>query len=452
MSLANKYRPKVFEDVVGQRFVKKVLMKALDRGEIPHALLFSGPRGIGKTTLARIFAKGLNCELGPTSKPCGKCRFCKEIDEGKSVDVIEIDAASNRGIENVREIQEQIRYMPVARYKVYIVDEVHMLTTEAFNSLLKTLEEPPSYVVFILATTDPHKIPATVLSRLQKFNLKPHGVGDIVERLKYVSAKEGISITDEALRLIAERSSGSLRDALVLLEQASIYADGTITGREVEEMLGVVPDNLYASFMEDVLRGDFKRAYEKVMDITERFSPQDFASGLVRHVERRLTDESWDIPFEERVILLKMALDMETHIRQAYDPYSWIYYDVARMCAFKRVINLDEISRFLGSLPSSPPQKFPSPSENTPPSPVDPIGEIERENPTLAGYLSDATIAKEDDTLYVSVSSATVANRIRDNLELVKKAYGVSHVEIKVGRKENLRDLFGEIKEDWDSA
>ncbi len=455
MSLANKYRPRTFEEVVGQKFVKKVLARALDRKDIPHAVLLAGPRGIGKTTLARIFAKGLNCEAGPTSKPCGVCRFCREIDEGKSVDVVEIDAASNRGIENIREIQEQLRYMPVSRYRVYIIDEVHMLTTEAFNSLLKTLEEPPPYVVFILATTDPHKIPATVLSRLQKFNLKPHSITDIVDRLKHVAAKEGISVTDEAIRMIAERSEGSMRDALVMLEQAHIYADGTITEKDVSDMLGVVPDNLYALFMQDVIAGNFKEAYDRVVEITERFSPQEFAAGLVRYLERGLTDEGGDLSFEEKVILLRMALDMEVHIRQSSDPYSWMAYDVARMCAFRRVINLDEISRYLGSMPNPAP---PSPTVEDVPQrqdtarKEDPLEVLRRKNPAVAGYLSDSTYTVEDGRLYVVVTSKIAAQKIEAASEDIKAAFGVDSVEVQVKKVKNYRDLFNEIRKDWEEA
>ncbi|NPA79631.1 MAG: DNA polymerase III subunit gamma/tau [Thermotogae bacterium] len=452
MSLANRYRPKTFDEVVGQKFVKRVLMRALERKDIPHALLLAGPRGIGKTTLARIFAKGLNCELGPTSKPCGTCRFCREIDEGRSVDVVEIDAASNRGIENVREIQEQLRYMPVSRYKVYIIDEVHMLTTEAFNSLLKTLEEPPPHVVFVLATTDPHKIPATVLSRLQKFHLKPHSISDIVERLKYVSSQEGISITDEALRMIAERSEGSLRDALVLLEQAHIYSDGTITERDVAEMLGVVPDNLYAQLMESILAGSFKEAYEKVMEITERFSPVDFASGLVRYLERHLLSDS-TLPFEERVVLLRMALDMEVHIRQSSDPYAWLTYDVARMCAFKRVVNLDEISRYLGEPPKGSRPAGVGEAQSPPPARADedPIERLRREKPTVAGYVADATYTREGDTLHIIVSSSVIARKIEREVEAIRRAFGVREVKVQVRKSGGFGDLFGEIKRDWES-
>ena len=383
------------------------------------------------------------------------CRFCREIDEGKSVDVVEIDAASNRGIENIREIQEQLRYMPVSRYRVYIIDEVHMLTTEAFNSLLKTLEEPPPYVVFVLATTDPHKIPATVLSRLQKFNLKPHSVSDIVERLKYVAAKEGISITDEAVRMIAERSEGSLRDALVMLEQAHIYADGTITEKDVSDMLGVVPDNLYALFMQDVLAGNFREAHNRVMEITERFSPQEFAAGLVRYLERRLTDEGDGLSFEEKVVLLRMALDMEIHIRQSSDPYSWLAYDVARMAAFRRVINLDEISRYLGDASRLPPPSSAirtAPEQQDVPVREDPLELLRRKNPTVAGYLSDSTYTVEGDTLHVAVSSKIAAQKIEAAQEDIREAFGVERIQVQVKKLQNYRDLFNEIRKDWREA
>ncbi len=446
MSLANKYRPRTFEEVVGQKFVKRVLEKALDRKDIPQAVLLAGPRGIGKTTLARIFAKGLNCDLGPTSKPCGKCRSCVEIDEGRSVDVVEIDAASNRGIENVREIQQQLRYMPVSRYRVYIIDEVHMLTTEAFNSLLKTLEEPPPHVVFVLATTDPQKMPPTVLSRLQKFNLKPHSVKDIVERLKWVCSKEGISATDDALRMIAERAEGSMRDALVMLEQAHLYSEGTITEREVSEMLGIVPDRLYTDLMKKVVEGDFSGALSKASDITERFSPFEFASGLVKHLEKRLLKDD-ELSFEEKVVLLRMALDMETHMRQSADPYAWLNYDIARMCAFRRVVNLDEISRFLGYVPHTD-EKIPQDDRT---QRKDPLEILTERDPTLAGYVSESDYTVEGNTLRITVTSRLAAERVKGGEALLREVFGVKAVEVEVSKVENYRDLFEEIRKDWEN-
>jgi len=222
MALYRKYRPQTFEEVVGQSHVTEILTKALDNQKISHAYLFAGPKGSGKTSCARIFAKGLNCETGITSKPCNECESCKLINEGHSLDVIEIDAASNRGVDEIRELRERVKYRPAqSRYKVYIIDEAHMLTREAFNALLKTLEEPPEYVVFILATTDPQKIPPTVLSRCQRFRFKKLTSDEVFQILENVCKSEGFSYQREALELIAEVSDGAVRDALNLLEQIS---------------------------------------------------------------------------------------------------------------------------------------------------------------------------------------------------------------------------------------
>ena len=240
VALYRRWRPQDFDTLVGQHAVKTALSNALASGRIAHAYLFTGPRGTGKTSTARILAKALNCDKGPTAHPCGECLNCERIAAGASMDVIEIDAASNRGIDEIKSLRDQTAYSPVnGRYKVFIIDEVHMLSTEAFNALLKTLEEPPAHVIFILATTDPHKIPATIHSRCQRFDFRRVTVEEITDHLAMVAEKSGINADREALRLIAIQSEGGMRDALSLLDQCGVMAQ-QITDETVREVLGIV--------------------------------------------------------------------------------------------------------------------------------------------------------------------------------------------------------------------
>lgn len=240
VALYRRWRPQDFDTLVGQHAVKTALSNALASGRIAHAYLFTGPRGTGKTSTARILAKALNCDKGPTAHPCGECLNCERIAAGASMDVIEIDAASNRGIDEIKSLRDQTAYSPVnGRYKVFIIDEVHMLSTEAFNALLKTLEEPPAHVIFILATTDPHKIPATIHSRCQRFDFRRVTVEEITDHLAMVAEKSGINADREALRLIAIQSEGGMRDALSLLDQCGVMAQ-QITATTVREVLGIV--------------------------------------------------------------------------------------------------------------------------------------------------------------------------------------------------------------------
>ncbi len=265
VSLYRKWRPQGFVDVVGQDSIVKTLENSLNIGRISHAYLFSGPRGTGKTTVARILAKGLNCLKGPTSTPCGECVECEMITAGTSLNVIEIDGASNRGIEDVRELRSQVQFTPVnASYKVYIIDEVHMLTTEAFNALLKTLEEPPPHVVFIFATTDPHRLPATILSRVQRYDFGRFSEQALMSRLTAVSQGEDIKVESEALRLIAKHAAGGMRDAIGILEKCSAFAEN-VTIDAVVEVLGIAPQEQVDSFAKYIL-ADTKQEALQIID------------------------------------------------------------------------------------------------------------------------------------------------------------------------------------------
>ncbi len=255
--LARKYRPQTFSDVVQQAHVTQTLCHAISSGRVAHAILFTGPRGTGKTTIARILAKALNCEQGPTPTPCNVCRSCQEITSGQAVDVFEIDGASNNSVDQVRELRDNVRYMPShSRYKIYIIDEVHMLTTAAFNALLKTLEEPPAHVLFLFATTEPQKIPLTILSRCQRHDLRRIDTQSIIDHLLALCVQEHVDITPESLRIVAQEAGGSMRDALSLLDQVISFSDGKITHDLILNLLGVIDRQYIYDISQAILTGD----------------------------------------------------------------------------------------------------------------------------------------------------------------------------------------------------
>ncbi len=277
--LARKWRPRVFEEIVGQPHVVTALANALDSKRLHHAYLFTGTRGVGKTTLARILAKAINCETnGISSHPCGKCRACTEIDAGRFVDLMEVDAATNTKVDEMRELLDTAAYMPVVgRFKVYLIDEVHMLSRHAFNSMLKTLEEPPEHVKFILATTDPQRLPVTILSRCLQFNLKPLTPQLIAGHLKRVLTEEKIPFEEPALALLAKAASGSIRDSLSLLDQAIAHGGGKVSAAQVAEMLGSLGADLVWPILEKIAAGDGKGTIEEAERIAQRSVSLDTA-------------------------------------------------------------------------------------------------------------------------------------------------------------------------------
>ena len=285
-TLYRKWRPQTFEDIIGQRHIAQTLINAISLNRISHAYIFSGPRGVGKTTTARILAKSLNCENGPTPYPCNKCERCIRITNGYSMDVIEIDGASNNGVDSIRELRNKVNFAPAeGKYRIYIIDEVHMLSTGAFNALLKTLEEPPLHVIFIFATTDPYKIPGTILSRCQWFNFRRISLEDIVAKLKTIAEDEKLNVDDKTLNIIARSSTGSMRDAESALDQIIAYCGKEITSQGVKEVLGIIEEEVFFEFIEAIIKNDTLKGIEiinRVSDLGEDAS--QFIKNLMEYV------------------------------------------------------------------------------------------------------------------------------------------------------------------------
>ncbi|RPJ52849.1 MAG: DNA polymerase III subunit gamma/tau [Acidobacteria bacterium] len=330
--LARKWRPQVFEEVTGQETVTKTLQNAITSGRIAHAFLFSGVRGVGKTTTARILAKALNCHDGPTPRPCGQCVSCTEIAASGSVDVLEIDAASNRRIDDVRELRESVRYGTARdRFKIFIIDEVHMLTNEAFNALLKTLEEPPAHVKLILATTEHHKIPVTITSRCQQYDFKPIPFNLILDRLRLICGEEGIEVSDYGLRAVTSISQGSMRDAQSTLDRVIAFAGRQITDDDVRSLLGVVDEKLVSATFEAILNGDRGDLIRQTRELADQgIEPLNFCRKLVEHVRNLMVCRvaGWEtklvnLPDTEKEIVLGQAEKLsEIDLIRFYDVLS----------------------------------------------------------------------------------------------------------------------------------
>ena len=361
--LARKWRPKSFREMVGQEHVLQALINALDHDRLHHAYLFTGTRGVGKTTIARILAKCLNCESGVSSEPCGECSSCLEIAEGRSVDLLEVDAASRTKVEDTRELLENVQYAPTrSRYKVYLIDEVHMLSGHSFNALLKTLEEPPPHVKFLLATTDPQKLPATILSRCLQFNLKNMPPEQIVGHLANVLGQEMVSFEEPALWLLARAAAGSMRDALSLTDQAISFGSGKLVEDDVRSMLGTVDLSFIYQLLETLAAGDPAGLLAIVARMAEH--AHDFEGSLdelislvhrvaVAQVVPDAIDNSWGdaervariavaITAEDAQLYYQIALNGKRDIALAADPRSGFEMILLRMVAFRPVTIIDD--------------------------------------------------------------------------------------------------------------
>jgi DNA polymerase-3 subunit gamma/tau len=418
--LARKWRPQGFDDLIGQETVATTLKNALANEKIAHAYLFSGPRGVGKTSSARILAKALNCEQRTNSEPCGNCQNCKAVTEGYSVDVLEIDGASNNSVEAVRELRETVKYAPAAgKYKIYIIDEVHMLSTSAFNALLKTLEEPPPHVVFIFATTEPKKVPATILSRCQHHSFRRVTKSRIKEHLKKITDAEKISIGEKALEMIAKAADGSMRDALTLLDQAYSFTSD-ITETDLQSLLGLPESEIIYNLSNTILKGDISHTLSIIKELTDRGNDlRQMAKELVEYFRNiavvKITENAGDllefsedeiqhlrdlasaVSIEELTLLLTELLRIEAEVRSAVNPRFVLELGLLRTSFVKGMTSVDQVLKMLngeqqnGYIRESSPQKD---ENNNPPLP--PFNKGGRQDGSKSGKLGNPPLEKGD--------------------------------------------------------
>ena len=363
--LSLKYRPQTFDEVVGQEHITQTLTNAFKKDRVSQAYLFTGPRGVGKTTTARLVAKALNCMETP-GKPCNKCSNCTEITDGRNMDVLEIDGASNRGIEEIRGLREAIQYAPInSKYKVFVIDEVHMLTTPAFNALLRTLEEPPEHGKFILATTDIYKVPATIISRCQRFDFNSITVQTISKRIKYVLDNEKIKIDSESLRIVAEKADGSMRDALSILDQVIAYSGNNISIESLSKVLGLIPTDVYFNILEAIQTKNGKSLIEILAEIKLKGMPiQEFVLGLNRHIRNMMiatieiglevlelnldlkneytdTAKLWNI--RDLLRISKVITEIEPQIKRAIQPHILLEVSLLKLLEFDSTVTIESL-------------------------------------------------------------------------------------------------------------
>ncbi len=407
LAMARKWRPKNFEEMVGQEHIAKTLRNALASGRIAHAYLFTGTRGVGKTTSARILAKALNCKNGPTATPCETCENCLAVNQGNSMDVLEIDGASNNGVDNVRDLREQVKYAPMhGTYKIYIIDEVHMLSKAAFNALLKTLEEPPPHVVFIFATTEVGKVPHTILSRVQRFDFRRISEQAIRDRLEFICGQEKIHPEIEALEAMARKADGSMRDALSLFDRVVAFTGEQLTLEATRKVLGIPEDRLYGQLLKCLMAHDtagcfsgLEEVYRQGLEISEflagfgeylrdvLFSRQEGITPAMLGVgEARFKDLrglALDLQDGDLLRYAKIVSDLLYGLKTAPHPRLWVELGLSRMAALDRVVQLSQLlgqeappprtpAEPAASVPASEPEtkkKSPEPLEPSPPTP-----------------------------------------------------------------------------------
>jgi DNA polymerase-3 subunit gamma/tau len=483
--LARKYRPQSFEEIYAQEHITQILANAIKANRIAHAFLFNGPRGVGKTSMARILAKSLNCAAGPTDHPCGVCSNCKEITNGTSNDVIEIDGASNTSVDDVRELQKELIYAPSqSMYKIYIIDEVHMLSKSAFNALLKTLEEPPENVIFIFATTEPHKVLPTIISRCQRFDFRRIPVEAITERLKEIATRENIEIDNESLYLIARKSDGGMRDALSLLDQILSYSNAKITIDLVQEVFGELPLRIYTNIMGAIVNHDPAKIIELYHEVSGRgIDLVEFLNSFLEFIRsllllkinippKGLVKEDLDalsvlikqVPVNNLMYLMAMLIQLKQDIRTSTHPAILIEVTLIKMCRLDEMEELtaliDKISALPAGIQLRPAVSIPNPVSSSPQTsttdslPEEPITleytapkkdldfnlefieqnwnnileRVKKEKPILSIYLKSAKLIQyKNEILYLEVESVNQQKSIHDNqdffIELIQKMY-----------------------------
>ncbi|HTY08493.1 MAG TPA: DNA polymerase III subunit gamma/tau, partial [Candidatus Edwardsbacteria bacterium] len=370
--LARKWRPQRFEDIVGQSHVTTTLSNAITSNRVAHAYLFTGSRGVGKTTTARILAKALNCEKGPTVTPCNACTSCAEITASNSMDVLEIDGASNRGIDEIRNLRENVKYTPTqGRRKIYIIDEVHMLTKEAFNALLKTLEEPPAHVVFIFATTEVHKVPMTILSRCQRFDFRRIDTAEIVAHLKTMLEGEAITADDECLYILAQKSEGSLRDSISLLDQLIAYGGTKLSAADARQVLGLVDETVYFKAMDLARGGRQPGMLDLVNEVAESgYDLQEFTIGWLDHLrvllliaggakdtglsgmpaelKAKYLQQATEWESRDLVRAVKLMIDTEATMRRSSQSRLILEMAGLRLCQMDSTVAIEDVLKAMG--------------------------------------------------------------------------------------------------------
>lgn len=405
LALALKYRPTTFENLIGQPAVSQTLSLALDCEHTSHAYLFSGLRGSGKTSSARIFSRCLQCESGPTSKPCGECQNCKAALENRHLDIIEMDAASSRKIDDIRDVIEQTKYRPAfGRFKIFIIDEVHMLTKEAFNALLKTLEEPPEYVKFILATTDPLKLPATILSRTQHFRFKQISPRLIIEHISHILEIEGVKYEKEALEIIARSGSGSLRDTLTLLDQAIIFCKNNITTTDVTSMLGIVNPQILHSLFDSLLHSAEFEADES-LSLLQEYDCEMILDEMMVFLKERLIARDSEFPAVVMDRFFRILVDSKTLLSLNTDGGFVLLLTLLKM---REALKIKDIDMMIADLEGKISNHQ---------------GAQNEQNTSNASESTSQHIAKKQSTMSPNMPNVAISNDSQKFSELVKKIY-----------------------------